>query len=241
MAISNVENYGNSHVVRGTSGNDIIEIRDSRDGEGVDIIVNGKVERSNVPPDQMAKILIDAGAGDDVIYNYSSVGANIQGGKGSDTIVGSDTGDDVLDGGDGIDVVRGRGGDDKLVEGDHVKDSINGGTGIDEMIASMAQQGIEEESGNNKKKGKKGGGGSGIFEIIGTIAEKVDEQLKNVEAAIDAVDTSEEANKNGTTAKDLAKVQIETAKLGWFGQTWQTVGQTAAQIGEKAGSAGKPG
>jgi hypothetical protein len=113
-----------------------------------------------------------------------------------------------------------------------------GGSGEDSFVDDISLQIIEEETGSLKKKGKAGSSsGSGIWGVIAAMGEKVDAQLKNVMDAIDKVDTSAE---NNVTAKQLAEVQVQTAKLGWFGQTWQTVGQTAAQTGEKAGSAGKP-
>jgi hypothetical protein len=118
-------------------------------------------------------------------------------------------------------------------------DPVNS-SAVDSAIDAMAEQGIEEgDPSKKKKKGKDGNstGGAGIWEIIAAMGEKVDAQLKNVMEAIEAVDTSAESD---VTAKQLAEVQVQTAKLGWFGQTWQTVGQTAAQTGEKAGSAGKP-
>jgi Ca2+-binding RTX toxin-like protein len=211
---------GNDRITGG-SGNDTINAGDGND------TVNGRGGDDTV----------NAGAGDD----------RVNGGNGNDTLWGN-AGTDTINGGNGNDtlggvlgegnVINGGDGDDKIVTGGNSSNTIDGGSGEDSIVDDMALQMMEEEQGSSKKKGKAGSSsGSGIWGVIAAMGEKVDAQLKNVMDAIDKVDTSAE---NNVTAKQLSKVQVQTAKLGWFGQTWQTVGQTAAQTGEKAGSAGKP-
>lgn len=116
----------------------------------------------------------------------------------------------------------------------------------DGMIASASRD-MERNVGRHSKGGKSGkeangdaaggagaadagGGGTGIWGIIAAIAEKVDQQLAKTKAAIDSIDTNAT---QAVTAKQLAQAQIETAKLGWFGNTWQAVGQNATDAAKK--------
>jgi uncharacterized protein YkwD len=104
-------------TVTGTEGNDTIILGQSQSS----IFVNGAAySRAGV-----ARIVVTAGGGDDVIRDGSGFGAIIYGGLGNDNIAsgtGNDrvyggAGNDVINGGEGNDVLWGGGGTDTLIGG----------------------------------------------------------------------------------------------------------------------------
>jgi Ca2+-binding RTX toxin-like protein len=203
---------------------------------------------------------LEGGEGDDRLVVGNNTSNNVDGGGGSDSMVGSMALQAMEEDQGNPKTRKGRNG---TQHGPHASttgagggEGTTGATGTDgvtgantegatggetESATGSEETGSSEEGGSTEESSESeegsGSDGAGIWEVIAKMGEKVDKQLKNVMDAIDKVDTSAE---NNVTAKQLAKVQVQTAKLGWFGQTWQTVGQTAAQTGEKAGSAGKP-
>jgi Ca2+-binding RTX toxin-like protein len=90
---------------------------------------------------QVNFIVINAGAGDDLVYvaaapnqTFASVPVNarIQGGEGDDTLIGGD-GDDDLDGGSGNNFLLGGGGNDTLTAG-FGSDYLSGGNGGEDRV-----------------------------------------------------------------------------------------------------------
>lgn len=105
-------------------------------GDTIVITVDG-ASRS-FPSDQVSRVHVTTGAGDDSITVDVTQPALIKGGKGEDTILGG-RGNDTLIGGGGDDLIQGRAGDDSIhgsqgadiLSGNDGRDTVRGGGGED--------------------------------------------------------------------------------------------------------------
>jgi len=136
---------GNSVVIRGGAGNDILNGSTGTDnlegGDGADII------RGGAGSDHL-----DGGKGDDQIL----------GGKGSDIIHGG-SGDDRIDGGKGHDRIYGQQGNDSIYGGSgDYNDAIYGGAGDDALSGGRGDDFLHGGSGADTVNG-----GSGSDVVIG--------------------------------------------------------------------------
>jgi Ca2+-binding RTX toxin-like protein len=104
--------------------------------------VQGLSARINIThaEDALDRLVISAGAGDDVIdasgVTGGAIGLTLDGGDGNDVLIGSE-GDDILRGGPGDDVLIGGGGNDILDGGDGDDIEIQGfvaGAATDDQI-----------------------------------------------------------------------------------------------------------
>ena len=105
----------------------------------------------------VAKVFVDAGAGDDVVdLGALSVGAEVRGGTGDDTIAGGsgddllygDSGRDYLTDGRGHDVLAGGSGSDVL-RARRGPDTLLGGNGNDRLLASGDEDVLDGGSGED--------------------------------------------------------------------------------------------
>src|SRR5438876_5184679 len=159
-------------TIEGTDASDKIALRLQAGQAGVlqvDVGDDGSAD-SSFARDRIAKIAVDAGAGDDLVRIDDSNGAftdtiptTIDGGEGNDTIAGG-KGAETLLGGDGTDTIDGNGGNDLalLGAGDDSfvwdpgdgSDTIEGQDGTDTMRfngANVAEQVDLSANGNRLK------------------------------------------------------------------------------------------
>ncbi len=154
--------------------------------------------------DQIARIVIDAGGGDDYVDLSQLVGfqgtTTLLGGPGNDTIIGSigtdsivgGDGDDSLDGGDGNDSLDGGNGNDVLIGGDGRivgaalvggDDLLIGGPGNDSLFGGSGNDTIIDLAGSNQIDA-----GAGV-EINGVLLGAND--VVSVGAGNDTIDTGD--------------------------------------------------
>jgi hypothetical protein len=221
---------GGNNFLAGEAGNDVFDVRSGTNvadgGEGSDKYANGN--------NQNTKISDTGASGTDSMIDSMALQSITEDQSNAKTKKGKNgnpsTTTQANTGAPGANPGTTEGTPAATTTGTEAGNTSTAGSAPSETETGSEEGGSTEESSDS-------GDGAGIWEIIAKMGEKVDKQLANVMEAINRVDTSAESD---VTAKQLAEVQVQTAKLGWFGQTWQTVGQTAAQTGEKAGSAGKP-
>ena len=171
------KNFNPEDVIRvcATDGDDVIHIS-SRSLGTLDIEING--ETVTYKNGDLKKLLIDAGAGDDVITiepqyipDLYMKGIHVAGGEGNDKITGG-SGNDVIfdyygaadiDGGDGDDVIitRGLSKDgsqtyDSILRGGKGDDYIEGGLGNDKMDGGEGHDVLYGMSGDDQLLGGKG-------------------------------------------------------------------------------------
>ena len=158
-------------VIKGTGKGDNIQVYGNDSGEVV-VSINGK--ETVYTQEEAQKLIIDAGAGDDIITVDAGVTANmhilggsgddyIQGGGGNDTIYGghgNDTlyglsGSDVIDGGTGKDYIDGGKGNDRLYGG-RGDDILVGGKGDDELYGWQGDDLLIGASGSDYVEGQDG-------------------------------------------------------------------------------------
>ncbi|HEV8604724.1 MAG TPA: calcium-binding protein [Tepidisphaeraceae bacterium] len=122
---------------------------EAKGGQGNDSITFDNVD---VP------ILVDLGAGDDIVDLHTSSGsATVTGGSGNDTVVGG-SGKDTFDGGDGADLILGGGdadeihggGGDDSVSGDGGNDVITGDDGKDKLAGGADNDFIDGGAGDDE-------------------------------------------------------------------------------------------
>jgi Ca2+-binding RTX toxin-like protein len=115
-------------VVHGTDGNDTITFTSAASGTKIAVTVNG-VSRGSYLISSVSRIIVYAGAGDDVVdvSNSLRVDAELHGEAGNDILRGGG-GNDLLIGGDGNDTLLGRGGRNVMI----------GGNGADVLIGSSS-------------------------------------------------------------------------------------------------------
>lgn len=137
-------------VVRGTDGDDVIQVR-ARKGAPAIVMINGQVVRT-IAEGVLAfdALLVDGGGGNDRIdisQAFITLPPTVLGGAGDDTIFGSpradaifgDDGNDVISAGLGDDRLHGGNGDDRIdanegddrIDGDAGRDRLNCGAGDD--------------------------------------------------------------------------------------------------------------
>lgn len=122
-------------VICGRGGNDVIDLRGLKLGDGQHCSIFGNGGDDKVFGGACAEI-IHGGAGDDTLCGN---GGNDQmfGGAGKDWLEGRQ-GDDLLDGGKGCDILRGGIGADTLVSAiDRVVDQLHGGAGFDALVPNV--------------------------------------------------------------------------------------------------------
>jgi uncharacterized protein YkwD len=107
-------------TVTGTAGNDVITLGHTP----TTITVDGVA----YPKAGITRVVVTAGAGDDIIRDGSGFGAFLYGGMGDDTINGNG-GADRIYGGEGNDTLNGGDGDD-IIWGGGGTDTLNGGAGV---------------------------------------------------------------------------------------------------------------
>jgi Ca2+-binding RTX toxin-like protein len=84
-------------------------------------------------------VIVDLGAGDDVIYGAAGIWAAVYAGEGDNVAIGSD-GDELFQGRSGDDVMLGKGGNDTLV-GNGGDDVLDGGAG-DDLVWLYKPEGV---------------------------------------------------------------------------------------------------
>ncbi|MDO5693311.1 MAG: calcium-binding protein [Pseudomonadota bacterium] len=119
-----------TNTLRGDDGNDILEVKEGQDGQGVAVL--------------------GGGAGSDIL-----IGANgnnsLNGDEGNDVIRGGSA-MDIIQGGDGADFIDAAGGNDRI-SGGPGSDYLKGGAGNDTYVYDSADFGIdliEDSQGNNQ-------------------------------------------------------------------------------------------
>jgi uncharacterized protein YkwD len=127
-------------TVVGTEGNDNISLIRNGDQVGT--------QGQWFSTGSVARVVISAGGGDDVINDQSGYGAVIYGGNGNDTILGG-RGHDTIYGGHGNDNISGDRGSDTIYGGGG-NNTINGGLGNNNIVqgspaASRASSGMESQ------------------------------------------------------------------------------------------------
>jgi uncharacterized delta-60 repeat protein len=178
-----------SLVISGTNGNDVIllELREWLEGgPGADplmkVTINGK-ESDWIDPWFVRQMIVQAGAGDDIVVvgagvgsvelfgfgQYGNMGVYISGGDGNDRLVGGDYAD-TISGNANKDRIDGGYGDDRLA-GNGGNDAITGSAGRDRIYGDNGDDRIEAGSQNDRIWGGDGadllGGGSGSDSLYG--------------------------------------------------------------------------
>ncbi len=123
-----------SVIVSGTSGDDVVNVFSM----GTEVDVFGLSAQVSVKNFETAndRLVVNGGAGDDVLIANGPVGVTLDGGDGDDILIGGD-GDDVLIGGPGDDILIGGAGNDVLDPGDGDNVVIQGfvaGLGTEDRI-----------------------------------------------------------------------------------------------------------
>jgi uncharacterized protein YkwD len=128
---SSVNLTGGVLTVVGTNGPDAISVSTA---SGVVSVYDSGVRIAQTAQTNVAKIVVDAGFGNDTvtINKGVKVGAVLFGGYGDDLLRGG-SGNDDLYGGAGADRLFGRGGQDRLFGGSGT-DSLNGGGGTNNLV-----------------------------------------------------------------------------------------------------------
>jgi Ca2+-binding RTX toxin-like protein len=123
---------GQTLVVGGTPGNDVITIAAGTSSSSIAVTVNGVAE--SVPVSAFATVVVNAGAGNDSVTFSGALAVPrfVYGGPGNDTLVAGD-GPAVLVGGDGNDTLTGGAARDILIGGLGA-DSLAGNGGDDILI-----------------------------------------------------------------------------------------------------------
>jgi len=116
-------------IANGTNGDDVVNVFAA--GTAVDLFglaaqVHVDNFESGATKDQL---VVNGGAGDDVLVNNGSIGVTLDGGDGDDILLAGDGGDTLI-GGAGDDTLIGGAGDDTLIGGDG-DDVLIGGAGND--------------------------------------------------------------------------------------------------------------
>ena len=125
-------------VVRigGTSGDDVILVSPTTDGQNVQVTINGTVVRDDIALVDVNEIRAWGRAGNDYIELIDlALTSMLHGGEGNDELIGA-AGDDLIFGGLGNDKLTGAAGNDFLVGGSGA-DRIVGSAGHDILVAGQ--------------------------------------------------------------------------------------------------------
>ena len=142
-------------VVRGSAGDDVIELIGSNDFQSFTVRVNDDPTLTeSFQYADVSTVLVDAFAGNDRVTNSLLVGTTIAGGPGDDILQGGFL-NDTLSGSRGADILIGRNGDDLLFGGDG-NDSLFGGNGEDQLSGLNGNDLLFGGSGNDLLEGGDG-------------------------------------------------------------------------------------
>ncbi|MCC7126117.1 MAG: calcium-binding protein [Acidobacteria bacterium] len=142
-------------AVAGTTNTDTVTVVDEAPGSiRVAISVNGNIESAVFTAEQVQAVIIDCGAGDDLVIATAAARVIAFGRDGNDTLSGG-TGNDVLQGGGGNDRLLGNAGDDILVD-DAGDDILLGGPGNDQLAGGLGNDSLGGEGGNDQLVGDDG-------------------------------------------------------------------------------------
>ncbi|MFM7055589.1 MAG: hypothetical protein ACKO2P_01565, partial [Planctomycetota bacterium] len=125
---------GTTLMVFGSNGIDNIAVNSG--AAGVSVIIN-TLTRFTTPLASVTRILVDAGAGNDLVVIAAGlqISAELNGGAGNDRLTGG-SGNDRLIGGTGNDTLLGGDGDDYL-DGGHGDDTLNGQAGSNTLLGAL--------------------------------------------------------------------------------------------------------
>ncbi|MDB4766623.1 hypothetical protein OAG71_02930 [bacterium] len=148
-------------VVVGSASDDIIRLVGSADFQSFTVRVDDSPELTETfPYEDVTKITVYAGDGNDRVFNTVVLDTFIYGGDGDDVLVGGFR-NDLLSGGNGDDFLSGRHGDD----------SFNGGAGNDNMEGGSGDDRLYGFDGNDRLVGDIGNdllvGGNGNDRVVG--------------------------------------------------------------------------
>jgi hypothetical protein len=120
-------------IAVGTDGVDVLHVNRS----GGELVISANGRRLGEFAADLSSIVVDAGAGDDLILISHQVQTNAElyGGAGND-LISAGSGDDRVYGEDGSDVLLGNFGDDRL-DGGGGDDFLFGGLGDDELLGGL--------------------------------------------------------------------------------------------------------
>lgn len=170
-----------NHIVqvKGSPDADIVTIvQESPEQIRVSISILGAIESKVFNASDVNSVAVDAGDGDDKIYDTIGVPLLASGGKGNDTISGGSS-KDIIFGGDGNDTLDGNE-DSDVINGDSGDDGLNGGPGNDILMGGAGNDilaGFDDDdylSGDDGDDGLDGGfgddqihGGIGADNLLG--------------------------------------------------------------------------
>lgn len=175
-------------TITGTSGPDNIAVTYNDTTRAFDYFLNNVLIQSR-PAAGLRKLVINGGAGDDVITvsGTRAVPATLNGGDGNDILTGG-IGNDVINGGNGNDTLDGGAGKDQIsggagadtitggagadtIHGNDGNDNINGGAGDDTLYGDAGDDTLQGGDGNDRVFGGSGNdtllGGAGRDRIDG--------------------------------------------------------------------------
>ncbi len=175
--VDSTQLLGDSLLVGGTSGNDLIQTNDVGGGQ-IQVSLDGVSQGSF---SGVEFLFVFGGDGDDEIRMESTqpFRTTIEGGLGDDLIFGGDRreaffggeGNDVIDGGRGLDTLFGDTGDDLLLGGNS-RDVLNGGDGQDTLGGNGGADSLFGDAGDDELGGGNGddllSGGDGIDTLFGS-------------------------------------------------------------------------
>jgi Ca2+-binding RTX toxin-like protein len=170
--------------IAGTSDADAIDVQT----RGTDLFVRVSNSFGRAFSDATVDtITLDAGAGDDTIWQRTSHDSTLVGGDGSDTIRAGD-GADSVSGGSGSDLINGGIGNDAL-NGDGGKDSVYGSAGDDTIFGGASADRLYGGDGADRIEGQGGhdriSGGEGADTLHGGAGN--DTFLTSADSAIDEI------------------------------------------------------
>lgn len=165
-------------VIKGTSGNDQVQV--SQNASNLQVDYNG--QSFQFDSTNINSIVFDGAKGDDVFTNLTGIRTVANGGPGNDKLTGGSgadrlgggAGNDDLSGDDGDDSINGGSGDD-LLDGGTGSDNLQGAAGADTLNGNEGDDDLNGGSGDDDINGGTGSddlqGGAGDDQLDGGLGE----------------------------------------------------------------------
>jgi Ca2+-binding RTX toxin-like protein len=169
--LASVSLSGTELLIQGNPTDDTISLIGNTNSPEFTVSVAGEPSLTQTfQNDQITKVTVFAGDGDDFVANTLEVPTVIYGQGGNDTLRGGYA-DDIINGGDGNDDILGRTGNDVL-NGQNDDDTISGGYGNDTITGGLGNDVLSGDQGDDQINGHSGNdlinGGVGADTLTGS-------------------------------------------------------------------------
>ncbi len=169
--LASVSLSGTELLIQGNPTDDTISLIGNTNSPEFTVSVAGEpLLTQTFQNDQITKVTVFAGDGDDFVANTLEVPTVIYGQGGNDTLRGGYA-DDIINGGDGNDDILGRTGNDVL-NGQNDDDTISGGYGNDTITGGLGNDVLSGDQGDDQINGHSGNdvinGGVGADTLTGS-------------------------------------------------------------------------